>query len=62
MRWRVEHFVLTNHHVFFRTGLFARREHQIPLGQISAVESEVTFWGRIGLRIPSSSILPPISR
>ena len=33
VRWRTEHFVITNHHVFFRTGLFSRREHQIPLGQ-----------------------------
>ena len=47
VRWRTEHFVITNHHVFFRTGLLSRREHQIPLGQIANMETEVTFWGRL---------------
>jgi membrane protein YdbS with pleckstrin-like domain len=63
VRWRVEHFVMTNHHVFFRTGLFARREHQIPLSQIANIESEVTFWGRIlgyGSLIVDSSADQPL--
>lgn len=47
MRWRTEHFVLTTQHVFFRTGILHRREHQIPLGRIQNIETVVTFWGRI---------------
>lgn len=47
LRWRTEHFVITNHHVFFRTGILHRREHQIPLGQIANLETVVTFWGRL---------------
>ncbi len=63
VRWRVEHFVMTNHHVFFRTGLFARREHQIPLSQIANIETEVTFWGRLmgyGSLIVESSADQPL--
>ena len=63
VRWRVEHFVMTNHHVFFRTGLFARREHQIPLSQIANIETEVTFWGRLlgyGSLIVDSSADQPL--
>ena len=30
VKWRTEHFVLTDRHVFFRAGFFKRREHQIP--------------------------------
>ncbi len=47
IRWRTEHFVLSTRHVFFRTGLVRRREHQIPLSRIQNVEISVTFWGRI---------------
>jgi len=63
VRWRTEHFVITNHHVFFRTGLFSRREHQIPLGQIANMETEVTFWGRLmgyGSLIVESSADQPL--
>ncbi len=63
VRWRVEHFVMTNHHVFFRTGLFARREHQIPLSQIANIETEVSFWGRLmgyGSLIVESSADQPL--
>lgn len=47
LRWRTEHFVITNHHVFFRTGILKRRQHQIPLSNIQNIETSVTFWGRI---------------
>ncbi|MEO5832351.1 MAG: PH domain-containing protein [Nakamurella sp.] len=47
MKWRTEHFVLTDRHVFFRSGFFRRREHQIPLGRIQNLEVDVSFWGRI---------------
>ncbi|GGM01836.1 PH domain-containing protein [Nakamurella endophytica] len=47
LRWRTEHFVITNHHVFFRTGILHRREHQIPLGHIQNMETSVSFWGRL---------------
>jgi membrane protein YdbS with pleckstrin-like domain len=63
IRWRTEHFVVTNHHVFFRTGLLRRREHQIPLGQIANMETEVTFWGRLmgyGSLIVESSADQPL--
>ncbi|WP_111766369.1 PH domain-containing protein [Nakamurella deserti] len=46
-KWRTEHFVLTDRHVFFRAGFFKRREHQIPLGRIQNLEINVSFWGRI---------------
>ncbi len=63
IRWRTEHFVITNHHVFFRSGLLRRREHQIPLGQIANMETEVTFWGRLmgyGSLIVESSADQPL--
>ncbi len=47
VRWRTEHFVITNHHVFFRRGLLRRREHQIPLRHIQNMETSVSFWGRL---------------
>jgi uncharacterized membrane protein YdbT with pleckstrin-like domain len=47
LRWRTEHFVLTTGHVFFRTGILNRRQHQIPLSRVQNVETVVTFWGRI---------------
>ena len=47
IRWRTEHFVITNAHVFFRTGILRRREHQIPLGHIQNMETSVSFWGRL---------------
>ncbi len=47
IRWRTEHFVITNYHVFFRTGILRRREHQIPLGHIQNMETSVKFWGRL---------------
>ncbi|RIJ76856.1 PH domain-containing protein [Nakamurella silvestris] len=47
LRWQSEHFVISTHHVFFRTGIVKRREHQIPLGRIQNLETNVTFWGRI---------------
>ena len=47
IRWRTEHFVITNSHVFFRTGILHRREHQIPLGHIQNMETSVPFWGRL---------------
>lgn len=47
IRWRTEHFVITNYHVFFRTGILHRREHQIPLSQIQNMETSVSFWGRL---------------
>ncbi|SDP03634.1 PH domain-containing protein [Nakamurella panacisegetis] len=47
IRWRTEHFVITNFHVFFRTGILHRREHQIPLGHIQNMETSVPFWGRL---------------
>ncbi len=47
VRWRTEHFVITTRHVFFRTGFFKRREHQIPLNRIQNLETNVTFWGRL---------------
>ena len=47
LRWKTEHFVLSTGHIFFRTGLVRRREHQIPLSRIQNIETVVTFWGRI---------------
>jgi membrane protein YdbS with pleckstrin-like domain len=47
LRWRTEHFVLTTHHVFFRTGIIRRRAHQIPLSRIQNIETVITFWGRM---------------
>ena len=47
IRWRTEHFVITNSHVFFRTGILRRREHQIPLAHIQNMETSVSFWGRL---------------
>lgn len=47
LRWRTEHFVLTTGHVFFRTGILHRRQHQIPLIRVQNIETVVTFWGRI---------------
>jgi membrane protein YdbS with pleckstrin-like domain len=47
VKWKTEHFVISTRHVFFRTGFFRRREHQIPLGRIQNLETNVTFWGRI---------------
>ena len=64
IRWRTEHFVITNRHVFFRTGFFRRREHQIPLGRIQNLETSVTFWGRIlgfGTLIVESAADQPLS-
>jgi len=63
IRWRTEHFVISDHHIFFRTGLLSRREHQIPLGQIANIETEVTFWGRLmgfGSLIVESSADQPL--
>ncbi len=63
IRWRTEHFVITDLHMFFRTGLLSRREHQIPLGQIANMETEVTFWGRLlgyGSLIVESSADQPL--
>lgn len=42
-----EHFVLTNHHVFFRSGIIHRKQHQIPLSHIQNLETVQTFWGRL---------------
>jgi uncharacterized membrane protein YdbT with pleckstrin-like domain len=47
IKWRSEHFVISTRHVFFRTGFFKRREHQIPLDRIQNLETAVSFWGRI---------------
>lgn len=47
LRWRTEHFVLSTGHIFFRSGLLRRREHQIPLSRIQNIETVVTFWGRL---------------
>ncbi|WP_051267128.1 PH domain-containing protein [Nakamurella lactea] len=47
LRWATEHFVISTGHVFFRTGILRRREHQIPLARIQNMETEVGFWGRI---------------
>jgi len=47
LRWKTEHFVLSTGHIFFRTGLIRRREHQIPLSRIQNIETDVSFWGRI---------------
>lgn len=47
VRWQTEHFVLTTAHVFFRTGILHRRQHQIPLIRVQNIETVVTFWGRI---------------
>ena len=47
LRWRTEHFVITNHHVFFRTGILKRRQHQIPLSNVQNIETTVGFWGRL---------------
>jgi len=47
LRWRTEHFVITNYHVFFRTGILRRREHQIALVHIQNLETAVSFWGRM---------------
>lgn len=47
LRWRTEHFVLTTQHVFFRTGILHRRQHQIPLIRVQNIETIVTFWGRV---------------
>lgn len=47
LRWGTEHFVISSSHVFFRTGILKRREHQIPLSRIQNMETEVTFWGRV---------------
>lgn len=47
LRWVSEHFVISTGHVFFRTGIVRRREHQIPLARIQNMETEVTFLGRL---------------
>lgn len=47
LRWSTEHFVLTTGHVFFRTGILHRRQHQIPLIRVQNIETVVTFWGRL---------------
>jgi len=47
LRWITEHFVISTGHVFFRTGILRRREHQIPLARIQNMETEVGFWGRL---------------
>ncbi len=47
LRWRSEHFVITTAHVFFRSGILHREEHQIPLAYIQNMETRVTFWGRL---------------
>lgn len=47
LQWQTEHFVLSTAHVFFRTGILHRRQHQIPLIRVQNIETVVTFWGRI---------------
>lgn len=47
LRWQSEHFVITTAHVFFRTGILHRRQHQIPLVRVQNIETIVTFWGRV---------------
>jgi uncharacterized membrane protein YdbT with pleckstrin-like domain len=47
VRWRTEHFVITNHHIFFRTGILRRREHRIPLVHIQNMRTDVSFLGRL---------------
>lgn len=47
VQWKTEHFVISTRHVFFRSGLVRRREHQIPLGRIQNLEVNVSFWGRL---------------
>ena len=47
LRWKTEHFVLSTGHIFFRTGLVRKREHQIPLSRIQNIETVVSFWGRL---------------
>lgn len=63
LRWRTEHFVLTTGHVFFRTGILHRRQHQIPLIRVQNIETVVTFWGRIfsyGSLIVESAAAEPL--
>lgn len=63
LRWRTEHFVLTTGHVFFRTGILHRRQHQIPLIRVQNIETIVTFWGRIfsyGSLIVESAAAEPL--
>ena len=47
LRWRTEHFVISNYHVFFRTGIVSHRQHQIPLANVQNIETDVSFWGRL---------------
>lgn len=47
IRRQTEHFVVTNHHVFFRTGIVHRKQHQIPLSHIQNLETVQSFWGRL---------------
>lgn len=47
LRWKTEHFVVTNHHIFFRTGVLHRQEHRIPLIHIQNMRTDVTFLGRL---------------
>ncbi len=47
LRWRTEHFVISNYHVFFRTGIVSHRQHQIPLANVQNIETDVSLWGRL---------------
>ena len=47
IRWRTEHFVITNFHIFFRTGIIRHRQHQIPLANIQNIETNVSVFGRL---------------
>ncbi len=47
IRWRTEHFVISNFHIFFRDGIIRHRQHQIPLTNVQNIETDVSFWGRI---------------
>ncbi len=47
IRWRTEHFVLTNFHIFFRNGIIRHRQHQIPLANIQNIETDVSVFGRL---------------
>lgn len=46
-RWLTTHFVITNHRVIFRTGLFAKRGVEIPLERVNTVHFHQRVFQRL---------------
>ena len=47
VKWRCEHFALSNEHLFTRRGIFRRAGQQIPIGRLQDIDMDQSLLGRI---------------